>query len=86
MNEENNLQTPTQPTLVIADVMWRCLSDEYPEPYRTIKIELENEIIETKTYLHQHKLMIELRDGNEWFQGVSPKLFEQSTKWCYNAT
>lgn len=69
--------------MVIADVMWRCLSDEYPEPYRNIKIELENEIIETRTYLHQRRLMIELRDGNEWFQGVSPKLFEQN---CYNAT
>ena len=71
---------------VLPLVMWRCLSDEYPEPYRNIKIEVEGVIIETRTYLHQHKIMIELRDGNEWFQGVSPKLFDQSTKWCYNAT
>jgi hypothetical protein len=83
--EESKLNEQTE-QLDIPVVMWRCLSDEYPEAYRNIKIEVDGEIIETRTYLHQHKLMIELRDGNEWFQGVSPKLFEQSTKWCYNAT
>lgn len=83
MEKEQNLNNAQTQQLNIAGVMWRCLSDEYPEPYRNIKIELENEIIETRTYLHQHKLMIELKDGNEWFQGVSPKLFEQSMRWCY---
>jgi len=86
MKEVENLQTAETQALNIPVVMWRCLSEEYPEAYRNIKIEVEGEIIETRTYLHQHKLMIELRDGNEWFQGVSPKLFEQSTRWCYNAT
>lgn len=69
-----------------SDVMWRCLSDEYPEPYRCIKIEIDGEIIETRTYLHYKNLMIKFRDGNQFFQGMSPKLLNQSTKWCYNAT
>lgn len=80
-----NKQAETKPC-TIHGVMWRCFSDEYPEPYRNIKIDVDGEILETRTYLHQHKLMIEFKDGNEFFQGMSLKLLDQSTKWCYNAT
>lgn len=64
--------------------MWYLLSEKYPDPYRHIKIETEGGIIATKTYTHFENVMIEFADGNEFFHGMSLKLFDQGkTKWCY---
>lgn len=70
--------------LPIVGNLYRSFSEEYPEPYRNIKIDFHGGAIETRTYLHRNELMIELGDGNKFFQGMSPKLLDQSTKWCYN--
>lgn len=67
------------------DASWYYFTDKYPEPYSNIKVDLGGEIIETSTYLHQQKLMVEFSDGNDYFQGVSPKLFSPEAKWCYKS-
>ena len=68
------------------DVMWHRFSDKYPEPYRNIKIDIDNkDVFETKTYKHNGRLMIRLDVREESsFKGIAPKLLDQSILWCYN--
>ena len=62
---------------------WKSFAEEYPEPYRNIKVKTDGELLETKTYLHNGKLMIEFKDGNDFFIGMSPALFDEETQWTY---
>lgn len=65
------------------NITWHFFSDEMPEPYKKIKINLTEEIIDSKTYIHNGKLMLKLVDENNHFIGCSPKLLDEKTKWCY---
>ena len=67
----------------IADVMWRFFSNEMPEPYKKVRVDTTEDVIETKTYKHNGKLMIRFIDGNEHFIGFSPKILNEKARWCY---
>ena len=67
----------------IADVMWCFFSDEMPEPYKKVRVDTTEDIIDTKTYKHNGKLMIRFTDGNEHFIGFSPKILNEKARWCY---
>lgn len=66
---------------------WKTFDEEYPEPYRLIKILVNGEVIETRTYLHpyKHTLMIEDNNLNHYDRGFPPGLLSKSAKWCYNS-
>ena len=67
------------------DVMWHRFSDKYPEAYKSIKIDVGEDVIETKTYIHNGRLMIRLDVREESsLKGIAPKLLNQSILWCYN--
>jgi len=69
----------------LIDSEWYLFSEKFPDADRKIKVDKDGEIIETETYLYNGMLMIKLKDSNSFFEGMSPKLYNQkTTKWKYN--
>ena len=79
----NNSDTTQSEQLNETAVMWRSFSDEMTEPYKKVRVDTTEEIIETNTYKHNGKIMLKCVDGNEHFIGFSPRLLSEKAKWCY---
>lgn len=64
---------------------WILFKEQFPDKHRDIIIKHpdDDEEYETRTYIHQGNLMVEFRDGNTFFAGLSPKLFPEGSTWKY---